>query len=407
MRILVNALSAAGSLSGMHVLFGHLEQLSMGTAGQHEYLVLHRRRMKPIGRPFADNVSWVAASNATAHWSTRLAWEATVLPRLLKRWNVDLLLTPTGTTLPCCPVPQVSLAQNPWCMVEGIQRTASQRLKSAIQRQAYRRAMRRAAVMIYNSHHMQSLYRQNAPGCEESASVVAYQGIDDETFQAAASATAKKVPLRILSVSVMASWKGVETLVQALAKLRKNGVDAELRVVGPWADSQYEQLVRHKIQEHGLEQAVTVTGKVSRAQLHQEYAEAQVFCLMSRCESFGIPAVEAQAFGTPVVGSSTCAMAEVCRDGGEFCHPNDSESTAELVGSLLTDAAHWRQMSEAAKENASRFRWEQCSKPLVDLFQNWETNSDRQNSTSKCASIPEPVLEGPNVSVKDPATRNP
>ena len=89
---------------------------------------------------------------------------------------------------------------------------------------------------------------------------------------------------------------------------------------------------------------------------------------MSRCESFGIPAVEAQAFGTPVVGSSTCAMPEIGGRGGVFCNPNDVEQTAELLGRLLEDGEHWQDMSDRARENAAQFRWERVSRPLLDVL---------------------------------------
>ena len=98
------------------------------------------------------------------------------------------------------------------------------------------------------------------------------------------------------------------------------------------------------------------------------YAESQVFCLMSRCESFGIPAIEAQLFGTPVVCSTACAVPEICGEGGLFCDPDDIDGIAEALNSLLEDSDVWRARSELALRNADRFHWQACSKPLVELF---------------------------------------
>jgi glycosyltransferase involved in cell wall biosynthesis len=119
---------------------------------------------------------------------------------------------------------------------------------------------------------------------------------------------------------------------------------------------------------HRLESFVTVTGKVSREELYRHYAEAHVFCLMSQCESFGIPAVEAQAFATPVVGSSTCAMPEVCGEGGVFGEPGQPAQTAELLGEILENPPTWRALSDRARRNAARYRWELCSRPLLKMF---------------------------------------
>ena len=89
---------------------------------------------------------------------------------------------------------------------------------------------------------------------------------------------------------------------------------------------------------------------------------------MSRCESFGIPAIEAQLFGTPVVCSTACAVPEICGEGGLFCEPDDIPGIAEALESLLSDANAWNDASEQARRNADRFRWQTCSQPLVKLF---------------------------------------
>jgi glycosyltransferase involved in cell wall biosynthesis len=366
-RILVNALSL-GWLSGKHVLFGHLRQLAQHSPAEHEFVLLHRADTSLQELSDLTNVSGLLAPRAASHWTTRLAWEAFSLPRILREKSIDLYFSPTGTILPRSPVPQVTLAQNPWCMVPGLQRGWTEKAKAAIQRQAYRKAFREADLMVYNSQHMRDLYQRNAPGSTERRSVIVYQGIDESTFTAARSVTATRVPLTVLAVSVMAHWKGAEIVVAAIDQLRQQGIPAQLHLVGPWADPGYRRFVENEIARRDLTSAVTIVGEVSRAELNRHYATASVFCLMSSCESFGIPAIEAQAFGTPVVGSSTCAMAEVGAAGGEYFPPTDLSSIVASLSRLLTDKSHWEQLSVAARQNAERFHWAECSVPLRQIF---------------------------------------
>ncbi len=369
MQILVNGLSVR-NLSGEHVLVGHLSQLASWACDKHTFLLLHDRAQESWVQGLGPNVRPVCIPQNLTHWAHRFAWEVLVLPRRLKQWGVDVVFTPSGTILPRCDLPQVSLAQNPWCMVPEVQRTRGERRKAAVQRYAYRHARRHARLMCYNSRYMQRLYRENAGGDPEPTGEVVYQAIDETTHRQASASTVsnRKQPGLIVSVSAMAPWKGSDVLVEALAILHRQGCRARLRLVGPWPDRQYEAMVRHKISVLGLEESVTITGKVSKEELHRHYAEASVYCLMSRCESFGIPAIEAQAFGTPVVGSSVCAMPEICGEGGLFGPPRDPIRTAGLLGHLLDDKEAWRTRSELARINAARYRWETCSLPLLKMF---------------------------------------
>ena len=235
---------------------------------------------------------------------------------------------------------------------------------------AYRAAMRLADVMVFNSHYMHEAYRRNA-GFDCRRPVVAYQGINEGTF-ADAGRLGNQVArdaLRILSVSAMARHKDVETLLRALVLVRQRfAVPARLDLVGAWPDPAYRTEMESLCHALGLDDAVSFRGHVSAEELHRCYAAAQVFCLMSRCESFGIPAVEAQCFGTPVVSSNCCAIPEVCGEGGVYPDPGDPLRTAEGLTRLLSDGSYWQRLSRLASANTQRFRWDVCSRPLFDAF---------------------------------------
>ena len=145
-----------------------------------------------------------------------------------------------------------------------------------------------------------------------------------------------------------------------------------LHLVGSWPDAVYEQKILCLITDLGLREQVQVHGFVSREELDRLYAESQVFCLMSRCESFGIPAIEAQLFGTPVVCSTACAVPEICGEGGLFCDPDDVDGIAAALESMLCDPEKWNSLSERARFNGEKYVWEKCSRPLVELFRDQE-----------------------------------
>jgi len=369
-KVLVNALSAT-NLSGRQALLGHLSRLARWTAGEHVFVVLYHAANRDLVRDLGSNVSWAEAPAAASHWTFRSLWERTRLPGLARRLRAELYFTPSGAVTGGLDIPQVSMALNPWCFVRRVHRGAGERLKARLQRFAYRQAVRKAAMMAYASRYLQDAYRANA-GVRERAAEVVYPALDDETAEAVASPRTRppREKRRIVCVSRMAWHKGVETVVEAVDILRReHGIEAELRLVGGWASADYERFIRGRVERLGLSGAVAFDGHVTRQQLLESYARARVFCLMSWCESFGIPSVEAQALGLPVVVSNCCAMPEVCGEGGLYPEPGDAAGTARALAALLGDEGEWRRRSEAALANAARFRYDITSRPLMRMFE--------------------------------------
>jgi glycosyltransferase involved in cell wall biosynthesis len=370
MHLLVNALSI-GSMSGQHVVFGFLRPLATEWRGTHQITVLHTEKEKlPIDlRELGVNSYEV--SGTLSHWLKRTAWEIQTLPRIVKQLKANVVLTASGALLPRCPVPQAVLCQNPWCYVPAAQRGLKERLKAWLQKLGYAKAFRKAELMIYISHHLRSLYCKDNPMSQEKNWSVAYVGVDEDTFAAAAQmANLPRIPNSILSVSAMARWKGTDTLIRAVAMMRKVGKEVTVNLVGPWPDAAYRREIDLLIEREQLQNLIHIHGRVEDDTLHRLYATNEIFCLMSECESFGIPAAEAMTFGTPVVSTECCAIAEVCETAGLFGPVNDPAWTANALTALLNDRSKWKQHSNAARERASSIlRWNDCSRPFLEIPQ--------------------------------------
>ncbi|MFC1605442.1 glycosyltransferase family 4 protein [Pseudomonadota bacterium] len=367
MRLLINTLSI-GSMSGEHVVYGFLRPMLRNLGTKDHAIVLHYENQPPPQEIKASNLTTLSVSERWRHWALRAAWEMTRLPALVKQNGVDRVLNVSGAITPFLAVPQVSLAMNPWCFVKSARSGWVQEVKAFTQRRAYRYAFRKAAHMVYISDHLRSLYRQaNADVLEDEAeSTIAYVGLNDALFEAAQQfQSMERKAYSILSVSAFAPWKGVQTIVEAVHLIRQKSIPATLSLVGPWPNAQYETRMRDLISKFNLQDAVTILGKIDVNELYRHYATHQVFCLMSSCESFGIPAAEAMAFGTPVVSTDCCAIAEVCDGAGQFGPVDDAQWTARALERLLSSKSAWDEMSETARQNASKLSWRSCVSPLL------------------------------------------
>ncbi|GHC05550.1 glycosyltransferase [Thermomonas carbonis] len=373
MRIAVDALPI-NNFSGRNVLAGHLRNLAAAAAGRHSFHVFHHAGNRDIRRDLGSHVEWIEIGAVGTGWARRLCWQQVAMQARLDEVSADLLLSTSGALVPGVRTPQMVMAQNPWCFFPQFHATATDRVKARLQRHGYRNAQHRAAAMFYLSDYMARIYADNAGRPPRHGETVLV-GADDGMFDAAASEplpTFEERAAEILTVSVMTPHKSVEDVLDALGLLHQRGVEARLSLVGPWSDESYRAAIEQRIAEQGLSRSVTITGGVSDAELEAHYRRARVFCLLSRCESFGIPAVEAQVFGTPCVVADVCAPPEIAGPGGVAVAAARIDLAADALQPLLMDVVAWERASQRALENAERFRWARLSRPIIDFIDHWQ-----------------------------------
>ena len=378
MNILVYGLSCT-NLSGRQVLCGHLGEMLQAFPDKHRFsLLLHNRNrdvLEMIATDFdgkrPEYLRIIRAPAWTSHWAGRVLYDFMWLPRLINRNKYDIILTLSGTYLRRLPCRQYTLALNPWAFIASAHRTLGERIKAGLQRKAYARVVHFATGVGYGSGFMRDLYRR-AAGREERKGAVVYPAFSRNEV-AEMEATLAHAPRReantVVCVSLMARHKNIESLIRALVVLRnKYGCPARLRLVGGWADAGYRNEIEALINSCGMQAHVELTGHVSRQELLRSCAAAKIYALLSRSESFGIPAVEAQWMGTPVVAGNGCAAPEVCAGGGMYVAPDDVDGAAKALATLLQDENKWSEYSRNAAKNARRFQYALTSRTLFDLM---------------------------------------
>jgi glycosyltransferase involved in cell wall biosynthesis/phosphoheptose isomerase len=171
-------------------------------------------------------------------------------------------------------------------------------------------------------------------------------------------------PARLLSVGRMVPRKGYDTAVRALALLPDTQTELVIAggaAAGALAADPEVQRLRALAEELHVDERVTFTGGVSRAEMPQLYRDADVVLATPWYEPFGITPLEAAACGRPVVGSAVGGLLDTVVDGttGRLVPPRDPHALAEAVHGLLADRAAAARMGAAARERAvARYDWQ-------------------------------------------------
>ncbi len=167
----------------------------------------------------------------------------------------------------------------------------------------------------------------------------------------------------VLYVGRIASGKGVDHLLAATRELP----EMHLVIVGP--DDRHGAIdqVRAAQRDPRTAGRVHTLGATAEPPLHL-YAEADVLCLPSAGESFGMAAAEAAAAGTPVVITNRCGIAGFFEEGEALVVPYDATAVTEALRRVLADDALRRSLSAGGVAAARRRSWEHVTALQEEIY---------------------------------------
>lgn len=110
------------------------------------------------------------------------------------------------------------------------------------------------------------------------------------------------------------------------------------------------------------------TGFIDENTKQKLLSRADVFLFPSLYEGFGLPILEAQAVGTPVITSNLSSMPEVAGQGALLVNPKEPEEIAQSVYSLIKNKEQRNLIIDRGFDNIKRFSWGRCAKETLEVL---------------------------------------
>ncbi len=186
---------------------------------------------------------------------------------------------------------------------------------------------------------------------------VLHNGIDPGPWQRPASSAAER-PLTIVSTMRLAHRKRPAALLRTLQAVRRQvPLEIPLRAVVAGAGPRAGALAR-AVERRDLASWVELPGRLTRPQLQELYARADVYLAPAELESFGVAALEARCAGLAVVAMASGGVGEFVRHGVEgFLVGNDVGMVRYATG-LLTTPGLLHRIQQHNRATAPAMTWD-------------------------------------------------
>ena len=233
----------------------------------------------------------------------------------------------------------------------------------AFVRTSVARTLREADAVIYLSAALQ---RSGVALAGPHRSAVIPLGVD-----AYPQLTAAPPPrFTICCVTRLIARKRVDALVRAFARLRADGTDARLVIVG---DGPERAALTRLVAALGLGPEVELTGALDGRAARARMAAASVMALPSVRESLGVVYLEAMSLGVPVIATQGEGIAEHVEHGvsGILVPPGDDDTLLHELRRLAAEPERARRIGAAGRGRfaAGRFTWTDHARAYLDLFE--------------------------------------
>ncbi len=306
-------------------------------------------------------------------------WEQLKLPKMARRYQLDILHCTSNTAPIFCPVPLVVTIHDIIYMevknVMGKGYTPYQLFGNLYRKFMVSRLVKTAEKIITVSNFEKGTIRNYFTEMPEDKLLAVYNGVSRHFQPIEDNAEQERIREKYQLPEHYFLFLGntdpkkntANTLIGFARYCEKNGNHFKLMV----GDLDREVIRRH-LAGAGLEgqlDNILNTGYIPNAELPVLISMAEVFLYPSLRESFGIPLLEAMACGTPVLSGLKSSLPEVAGDGALLVDVTDAANISDGIKRLVEDKDLRAELIKKGLARSKEFSWENTARQTLKVYQ--------------------------------------
>ena len=178
--------------------------------------------------------------------------------------------------------------------------------------------------------------------------ITTYEAVDKEIVKN----TKQKITKNLLYVGNLYPHKNIQIIFEALKSLPQ----FHLNIISK--PSVFLERTKNSVKAMGIESQITFLGFVNDANLGRYYEQAYAYIFPSLMEGFGLPGLEAMAYGCPVVAAKTSCLPEVYGQAALYFDPHNADSLIVAIDSISQQR---KQLQELGYHQIAKYSWHQTA----------------------------------------------
>lgn len=306
-------------------------------------------------------------------WPVKRFWNQLRLSQELMKNKVDLFFQPTHTLPLYKPRRSVTTLHD-----VGFERLPKLYGRSELRYHRYsaklaiKRANRILTVSEFSKREIMDVYK-----VPEDRITVTHLGYDASRYHPNISDQDKNAVLAkyrlsrpyFMYIGRLEEKKNIVNLIHAFSIFKGwRGVGDPIKLLLVGAPGLGFERIKKEIADRNMEEHVVMPGYVPEEEIPALMSAADALTFTSYYEGFGIPIIQAQACGTPVITSNVASMPEVGGDAALYASPGAPEQIAETMKAFTSEATLRERLRSAGFENIKRFSWNETARKTLNVL---------------------------------------
>lgn len=192
--------------------------------------------------------------------------------------------------------------------------------------------------------------------------IVTYEGVAGFDQDAEGENSEISYPF-LLYVGNAYPHKNLEGLIRVFDKINKKHADLKLVFVGK--EDYFYKRIKESVRGND---SIVFLGYVPDGKLKELYKKAVAYVFPSLYEGFGLPPLEAMAFGCPVVSSDKTSMPEILGDAALFFNPENGKDFENKLEAVLRNGDLRKELRRKGYAQAKKYSWDDCAKKTLEVY---------------------------------------